>query len=1193
VSQSVPSNEPDTQKRRSTRIVQAIPLTVTGVDALGQPFKERTTTVMVNCHGCKYQSKHYVPKNSKITLEIPRPEADQQPRTIVGRVVWVQRPRAVRELFQIGLEFEVGGNVWGIAFPPEDWFPYAEDEAASAPAAVREPQHEASPEAPVQQAPATSSRAPSAQTAIPLPPISEPKDEPAKPAASAPAQHSGASPVSAPPAAPVAPPAPPAAASSTAAPSASAPSINEARGNEAKVHVMPSPAQGQDVQLMAARQVVKMIAEAKDTLEKTLRKEAQSAINEEMIVVRQQLDEQLHDTVERAIKHSMERVAESASTKIVQQAADRVSTIVEEARKAGETETHHLDAKIRETLDKALSEREAFAPARGSSEADESAPNQEFEAQASRTLQQWEERFQASLKELSEKLSAKLSDESARDRQLEAQAAGAIQQWEERFQATLKEVSERLSAKLSDNSAHESQFEAQAAGTIQQWEERFHATLKEASEKLSANLSDESARDRQFEAQVSRKIQQWEERFQASLKEASEKVSAKLHDDSARDRQSEALATGALELSEERLQASLAEASERLSAKLNEVSQSAVGQAEGELAARANDFQASIDQAIRSAQATLESMASGIKQEGARAEEIQARLDQASRATFERIQQNLDQAVSSRLDEVTRNADDIVAERVQRVESAVQNYAKRAIEQLSAEIKETLAPQLHEIKTTSAEIAGAEQTAANLRDQLRQATEQAAAFPATVREQIQHLADEAIQASIERIRKETERAQGVHFELQNASRLASEQMRQHLDEALSSRFDEINRRADEIVAERSERIEPMFQEAAKRAMEELSAELRNHIAPRIDEAKKAASELADAQHLASVVQSGLHDELQQGSAHLEELQNAVRDQAQKLSEEIVEKALERLHPSVTHYLSDFETKCRSTLSNFEEEFEQKSTETQHSTFEALAKAADWYQKKAQTTMQSTMEKSLEQSTAELRHRAAEISSMVASELDHYGRSYVEHSRAQMEEAVREVIELERQKLSEAAAMASATFTDKVHQTVSESLSSFEQSSRQVIEKSRSDMEYNREGSLKQFQHGLDERMKTEVENVHAYLQSRLDPLKSEWEAAQKAQQQAWVERLQKSTEESLTQYKERLENTSNSWMLASATTLGQSSQAVIDALARSAEERLRDTCGSVLAGMGDTLKDRLLAISAQFSTKPTEDKSSK
>ncbi len=109
------------RKRRSSRIVQAVPLVVTGVDALGRPFVERTSSLIINCHGCRYQSKHYVLKNMWVTLEIPHAEAGQQPRQVRGRVAWIQRPRTVRQLFQVALELELPGNVWGIGFPPEDW----------------------------------------------------------------------------------------------------------------------------------------------------------------------------------------------------------------------------------------------------------------------------------------------------------------------------------------------------------------------------------------------------------------------------------------------------------------------------------------------------------------------------------------------------------------------------------------------------------------------------------------------------------------------------------------------------------------------------------------------------------------------------------------------------------------------------------------------------------------------------------------------------------------------------------------------------------------------------------------------------------------------------------------------------------------------------------------------------------------
>src|SRR5262245_23458522 len=122
VSENAIHSGEELRKRRSSRIVQAVPLTVKGVDALGRPFIERTSTLIINCHGCRYQSKHYVLKNMWVTLEIARPESGQSPRVVRGRVAWIQRPKTVRQLFQVALELETPGNVWGIASPPGDWF---------------------------------------------------------------------------------------------------------------------------------------------------------------------------------------------------------------------------------------------------------------------------------------------------------------------------------------------------------------------------------------------------------------------------------------------------------------------------------------------------------------------------------------------------------------------------------------------------------------------------------------------------------------------------------------------------------------------------------------------------------------------------------------------------------------------------------------------------------------------------------------------------------------------------------------------------------------------------------------------------------------------------------------------------------------------------------------------------------------
>jgi hypothetical protein len=123
LTKSSAASNPGLDKRRSTRVVQALPIRVKGLDALQEPFTERTSTVMVSCHGCKYQSRHYVPKGSLVTVEIPRYDPTSPPRTVTGNVIWVQRPNHAREILHIGLEFATAGNVWDLPSPPEDWFP--------------------------------------------------------------------------------------------------------------------------------------------------------------------------------------------------------------------------------------------------------------------------------------------------------------------------------------------------------------------------------------------------------------------------------------------------------------------------------------------------------------------------------------------------------------------------------------------------------------------------------------------------------------------------------------------------------------------------------------------------------------------------------------------------------------------------------------------------------------------------------------------------------------------------------------------------------------------------------------------------------------------------------------------------------------------------------------------------------------
>jgi hypothetical protein len=131
-------NQPSTERRRSERLSESLPLIVRGIDLLGQPFEERTSTLAFNLHGCRYTSKHHLPRNTWVTLDLPRTAAHRGPHTAAqgvalanagasagadatgnsrttlrARVAWVQRPHSIRDFFQIAVELESPANIWG------------------------------------------------------------------------------------------------------------------------------------------------------------------------------------------------------------------------------------------------------------------------------------------------------------------------------------------------------------------------------------------------------------------------------------------------------------------------------------------------------------------------------------------------------------------------------------------------------------------------------------------------------------------------------------------------------------------------------------------------------------------------------------------------------------------------------------------------------------------------------------------------------------------------------------------------------------------------------------------------------------------------------------------------------------------------------------------------------------------------
>jgi len=444
----------ESQNRRSTRIVQAVPLTVTGVDALGRPFQERTSTLIINCHGARYQSKHYVLKNMWVTLEVPHNEAGQEPRSVRGRVTWIQRPRTVRELFQIGVELEVSGNVWGIAFPPSDWFPFPESgsvppleivaPSAEAPQHVHEA-HEAEDWSKVES------------PAAPMP-VPEP--------------------------------------------------VQEAEPVQDNVRVLPLPA-GEEASLQLARQVARLVAEAQHRIQSTARESASQAVAAETRPLLAALQTQLQDAAEKSVSAAatvqMEKLQQETLQAMEKQRAEGMASMLKQL--SGELDMRLGQA--RQQIDDQLAEVERIRRAEF---------DQQLQSQLQAAMQKMEglsgsmgknqDEVRAVMDQLRTSSAQAAADEIRRWKEQMDQRTTEAQARLAQMDLSAKKLAEQIAAATAIGEVGwRGLLEADLAAASTRWEEKMRSSVEESSRRAAEQIAKNSeASGRQIEQQLQQRI---------------------------------------------------------------------------------------------------------------------------------------------------------------------------------------------------------------------------------------------------------------------------------------------------------------------------------------------------------------------------------------------------------------------------------------------------------------------------------------------------------------------------------------------------------------------------------------------------------------------------------------------------------------------------------------------------------------
>jgi hypothetical protein len=397
-----------------------------------------------------------------------------------------------------------------------------------------------------------------------------------------------------------------------------------------------------------------------------------------------------------------------------------------------------------------------------------------------------------------------------------------------------------------------------------------------------------------------------------------------------------------------------------------------------------------------------------------------------------------------------------------------------------------------------------------------------------------------------------------------------------IENELSPHREQIQRRSAAILEEINAKIWATFEEASRHAVGQFDRQIEEMLQPRVARGEEVIHRLVE------------------GRSLLEAALTMQQDRIRNSADEVFAESLARFKENLGSLEKALQESSQTITWRNLTDLEGKAGDVKHQMVEELLKSAEWYEKKAQTQIQNLAEKTIENTGNQLREKAGEISGVFASELDHSSRNFVGHTQTQMEEVVGDAFQRARSLFAEASDTTAAAFTDEIQRAGRQELEGFNEELRRSTEGARVQLDAARidlaqkltavqESFLRRFQSSMRGALEAGVAEANKKVSEGFGPLLDSWKAMTAAHQKEMQGTYGRMGEQAAEQYKSRLEGVSNQWMLATVASLDHQSRAMISVIAAAAEEKLREACAQVFAGVGESLRDRLREMARSFT----------
>jgi polyhydroxyalkanoate synthesis regulator phasin len=402
-------------------------------------------------------------------------------------------------------------------------------------------------------------------------------------------------------------------------------------------------------------------------------------------------------------------------------------------------------------------------------------------------------------------------------------------------------------------------------------------------------------------------------------------------------------------------------------------------------------------------------------------------------------------------------------------------------------------------------------------------------------------------------------------QLESASHDALNELHRRLENILEAQTDEMRQRVDRLASEAHDRLRPELDFLGQQLAERTIADLQSRVAPHVERVPELLRELS-ARELQADTSLRLY-----------------RERLRQVTDNNHNEASAQLASTLADLRNDFESARREALAKWTEELDAGGVRASHAAAESIGRSSEWFQQEARARMQVLAEQTLATATSTFDEKTAEAARQFEAKLEEQTAGRVAQIQQQLDHVTNELSGRAQGEIAAAAEAAAASFGQVLRGISEQESAQFTRTSRTILGERQQEFEQFTAGAMQ----NLEANAAASVDRFHAQMASQVqasvgegrNALASEFASMvegfrsdRETYKNEWAAGLDQLSVDAVAKHQERLQATSDSWVVSAVRRLNEHGQTAVESLIRSADQSLRDSCSKVFEDLAEMLR---------------------